>query len=147
MAFFTIFALLFSGRGMGNAIPVVNVKSVGPNSPIYPIANCGMASTFKLKNIAYQKYTNSPGNYDTPPDSLTFSFEVTNSATGVVTACSFGSSPSQYLTDTRWYPCGARTIADSSGAQYTVQTNAHFGWSTWVLSMNQSWICGNAVQQ
>jgi hypothetical protein len=140
-----IFVLL--RMAMGIVIPVGNIDSVEPDSPIYPIVNCGSASTFKLHNVAYEKYVNSPGNFDAPPDSLTFSFEVTNSATGVVTECSFGSSPSQSLTDTRWHACGDRTIADNSGSQYTVHTNAQFGWNTWVLSLNQSWICGNGGQQ
>lgn len=112
----------------------------------------GMSSTcqFTVQNVAYMKYLTLPGGFiDQTPDSITMAFDVTNTANGVNTACSFtnGKFMGEWADKgTRWYPCGDRTISSSQGTKSVVKTNARFNWDSWQLSVNQTWTCADGEQ-
>ncbi|KAI0133884.1 hypothetical protein BJ170DRAFT_716052 [Xylariales sp. AK1849] len=120
---------------------------------IEAIPNCAAASldtSFTIRDISYMEYLTMPGYVDQPPDTITMSFDVTNNANGIETACSFSNGKSEDGWDdngSKWYSCGDRTMIDDSGSGYTVKTNAQFQWDAWVLGVNQTWVCGDGVAE
>jgi hypothetical protein len=118
-------------------------------SPV-PIPNCTASSPeFTFTSISYSKYLTSPtSNFpDQTPATLTFSFNVANNASSVQAACSFSNGLNEqgaWQDDgTIWHPCRERTIDGLGRSVVKVETSARFERSTWVVSVNQTWVCQN----
>jgi hypothetical protein len=155
-----IFAFLsLSSPSTGNVIPdasPASPRSISPEDTL-PIPNCAAASAndvFEISSVAYELYLNKPGGIDSPPDEITMAFEVTNNASSLQTACSFANSlhrsasgPVWADNGTKWWPCGDRIMGNDSGVTYVVKTNAQFAWSKFQLKVNQTWICGDGVEE
>lgn len=156
-----IFALLsLSSPSTGTVIPaaspVLSPRAISPRDTV-PIPNCAAASAddhFEISDIAYELYLNKPGGIDTTPDQITMAFSVTNNASGVETACSFLNSrhasplgPVWADNGTKWWPCGDRIVGEEGGTTYVIKTNAQFAWSKFTLRVNQTWICGDGVEE
>jgi hypothetical protein len=147
MAFLTVGLVLLS-TAFTVLSGTISTAEKGHSLSIASMPSCSSASStcsFVVHNVAYMMYQTLPGGFiDQTPDSITMSFDVTNSANGVNTACSFtvGKYNGQW-TDrgTTWFTCGKRTIVDDQGSKYVVQTNTRFNWDAWQLAVNQTWTC------
>ncbi|KAH9989890.1 hypothetical protein F4779DRAFT_259785 [Xylariaceae sp. FL0662B] len=106
-------------------------------------AETSTPTTFVIKGLVYLRYEVGPYPMESQPNSTQLAFEVTNSANGVSTGCSFQNVmyEGQWPDDSDyWHACSDRTFI-STGGSYPVRTNARFLWDAWKLSVNQSWAC------
>ncbi|PMD47631.1 hypothetical protein L207DRAFT_628247 [Hyaloscypha variabilis F] len=124
-------------------------SAISPSNAILP--SCSQEAAFTISSISYSSYI-AASNVTFPDQttsSLSISFSVTNNATGVQTACSFIHSLSYQggrwnVDPIIWHPCGERTMSwdgGKGGFSFEVETMASFGWSSWVVGVQQTWVC------